>query len=152
MRARLEGGLAVLGSAPPALESYANARAGKYELVELPRRISDAGLPAVELVDMRTEPPGERILSGPLRQALGETLGRGEQVLLDSDLARFYGVTTNALNRAVERNKHRFPPDFAYRLTLKEFTALKSQSVTSKTTGRGGRRNPPLVFTEHGAA
>ncbi len=82
VRARLEGGLAVLGSATPALESYANARTGKYDLVVLPRRIAEGGLPAVEVVDMRAEPADERILSGRLRETLVETLARGEQALL----------------------------------------------------------------------
>jgi hypothetical protein len=76
---------------------------------------------------------------------------RGQRVMLDSDLARLYGVTTSALNQAVSRNAERFPSDFAYRLTRQEFTALISQIVISKP-GRGGRRKMPLVFTEHGVA
>ncbi len=76
---------------------------------------------------------------------------RGQRVLLDSDLARFYGVTTAALNQAVQRNAERFPSDFAFRLTQQEFTALISQTVLSKE-GRGGRRQLPWVFTEHGIA
>jgi primosomal protein N' (replication factor Y) len=82
VRARLEGGLALLGSATPALESYANARAGKYGLLELPRRVAAGGLPAVDVVDLREEPPGDRILSRRLRASLGEALARGEQALL----------------------------------------------------------------------
>ncbi|MGZ8842953.1 MAG: ORF6N domain-containing protein [Pyrinomonadaceae bacterium] len=74
---------------------------------------------------------------------------RGERVILDSDLARIYGVPAKALNQAVKRNADRFPEDFAFRLTLAEFTSLRSQFVTSK--GRGGRRYVPLGFTEHGA-
>jgi hypothetical protein len=77
---------------------------------------------------------------------------RGQRVLLDADLARLYGVTTAALNQAVRRNAARFPVDFAFRLTRQEFTALKSQIVTSKATGRGGRRKLPWAFTEHGVA
>jgi hypothetical protein len=78
-------------------------------------------------------------------------LVRGQRVLLDSDLAHLYGVTTMALNQAVKRNAERFPLDFAFRLTQQEFKALISQSVISKP-GRGGRRNLPWVFTEHGVA
>jgi len=77
---------------------------------------------------------------------------RGEKVLLDSDLARLYGVTTKALVQAVQRNLARFPDDFAFRLTAKEFTALRSQIVTSKSPGRGGRRYAPYAFTEQGVA
>jgi hypothetical protein len=76
---------------------------------------------------------------------------RGQRVLLDSDLARLYGVTTAALNQAVQRNAERFPQDFAYQLTQQEFTALISQIVISKP-GRGGHRKLPWVFTEHGVA
>ncbi len=76
---------------------------------------------------------------------------RGQRVILDSDLARLYGVTTKALNQAVRRNADRFPEDFAYSLTQQEVTALRSQIVTSKP-GRGGLRYTPWVFTEHGVA
>lgn len=76
---------------------------------------------------------------------------RGQRVMLDSDLADLYGVTTKALNQAVKRNADRFPDDFAYQLTLQEFASLRSQFVTSNT-GRGGRTYTPIVFTEHGVA
>jgi hypothetical protein len=76
---------------------------------------------------------------------------RGQRVMLDFDLARLYGVTTAALNQQVSRNRDRFPEDFAYQLTQKEFTSLISQIAISNT-GRGGRRKPPWVFTEHGVA
>ena len=75
---------------------------------------------------------------------------RGQRVMLDSDLARIYGVSTTALNQALKRNAQRFPMDFAFQLTRQEFTALISQIVTSKK-GRGGSRKPSWVFTEHGA-
>ena len=64
---------------------------------------------------------------------------RGQRVMLDSDLARLYGVSTAALNQAVRRNAGRFPEDFAYQLTQQEFTSLISRIVISKV-GRGGRR------------
>ncbi len=76
---------------------------------------------------------------------------RGQRVMLDSDLARLYGVTTAALNQAVKRNADRFPVDFSFLLTQQEFTALISQNVISKT-GRGGPRKRPRVFTEQGVA
>lgn len=75
---------------------------------------------------------------------------RGLQVLLDSDLAVIYGVTTAALNQAVRRNEARFPADFRFQLSPEEAERLKSQSVTSKSR-RGGRRKRPWAFTEHGA-
>ena len=75
---------------------------------------------------------------------------RGEQVLLDSDLAAVYGVTTSALNQAVKRNPGRFPKGFRFRLTEKEVADLRSQSVIS-SSAHGGRRTLPWAFTEHGA-
>ncbi|HLF12110.1 MAG TPA: ORF6N domain-containing protein [Gammaproteobacteria bacterium] len=75
---------------------------------------------------------------------------RGQKVLLDSDLATIYGVTTARLNEAVKRNAERFPEDFMFRLTGEEYATLISQIATSKP-GRGGRRKPPWAFTEHGA-
>jgi hypothetical protein len=75
---------------------------------------------------------------------------RGEKVILDTDLAALYGVTTTRLNEQVRRNQDRFPGDFAFRLTKQEFTNLISQSATSSSQ-HGGRRKLPLVFTEHGA-
>ena len=76
---------------------------------------------------------------------------RGQRVMLDSDLARLYGVTTMALNQAVKRNAERFPDDFSYQLTQQEVTHLISQNVIS-SLGHGGRRNLPRVFTQHGVA
>lgn len=80
---------------------------------------------------------------------------RGEKVMLDSDLAKIYGVETRVLNQAVKRNRRRFPSDFIFQLTAKEFANLTSQNVTSsgkaETGTWGGRRKMPYVFTEHGA-
>jgi hypothetical protein len=76
-------------------------------------------------------------------------LVRGQRVMLDSDLAQVYEVSTKQLNQQLKRNRSRFPRDFAFQLTAKEFTGLRSQIVTSNT--RGGRRYLPWVFTEHGA-
>ncbi len=85
---------------------------------------------------------------------------RGEKVIVDSDLAQLYGVTTSNFNKAVKRNIERFPSDFMFQLTKEEFESLRfqtgisnesmrSQFATSKE--RGGRRYLPYAFTEHGA-
>jgi hypothetical protein len=74
---------------------------------------------------------------------------RGHRVLLDRDLAIFYGVSTKALNQAVKRNEDRFPADFRFSLTQEEVANLKSQIVTS-SDGHGGIRKLPSAFTEHG--
>ena len=75
---------------------------------------------------------------------------RGQRVMLDSDLAAIYGVSTRQLNQQLKRNMNRFPEDFAFQLGHEEFKALMSQIVTSNK-GRGGRRKLPWAFTEHGA-
>jgi hypothetical protein len=75
---------------------------------------------------------------------------RGHRIILDTDLARIYGVPTFRLNEAVKRNRRRFPEDFLFQLTAQEHAALTSQSAMSKP-GRGGRRTRPYAFTEHGA-
>jgi ORF6N domain len=76
---------------------------------------------------------------------------RGHRVLLDSDLAAMYGVETKVLLQAVKRNLGRFPEDFMLQLADHEWTALRSQIVTSNV-GRGGRRYAPYAFTEQGVA
>ena len=76
---------------------------------------------------------------------------RGQRVMLDSDLAALYGVLTKRINEQVQRNRERFPDDFAFQLTEQEVAILRSQIATSKV-GRGGRRYRPWVFTEHGVA
>jgi hypothetical protein len=74
-------------------------------------------------------------------------------VLLDADLARLHGVPTRAFNQAVKRNLRRFPPDFRFRPTAKQASALRSQSVTSKPAPvRGGGRHLPWAFTQEGVA
>lgn len=73
---------------------------------------------------------------------------RGQRVLLDADLAALFAVTTRRLNEQVRRNRARFPNDFLFELTTKEFAILKSHFATSRW---GGRRKLPLAFTEHGA-
>ena len=77
---------------------------------------------------------------------------RGERVMLDADLAVLYGVETKVINRAVSRNRGRFPADFMFRLTVPESHNLKYQFGTSSSSGHGGRRTLPYVFTEQGVA
>lgn len=75
---------------------------------------------------------------------------RGQKVMLDSALAELYGVDVKRLNEQVRRNSERFPRDFMFQLTEQEWTILRSQIATS-SSGHGGRRHLPFVFTEHGA-
>lgn len=77
-------------------------------------------------------------------------LVREQKVILDSDLAKLYGVTTKRMNEQVKRNKDRFPSDFMFQLSSAETEALRSQNATSEHA-RGGRRYRPYAFTEHGA-
>jgi len=76
---------------------------------------------------------------------------RGEKVMIDADLATLYGVQTRALNQAVKRNRERFPEDFMFQLSAKEFENWRSQIVMSNPGARMGLRRPPFAFTEHGA-
>ena len=73
---------------------------------------------------------------------------RGQQVMLDKDLATLYGVETKVLNQTVKRNIERFPNDFRFELSKEE--CLRSQIVTSN--GRGGNRYSTYAFTEQGVA
>ncbi|MGI9627182.1 MAG: replication restart helicase PriA [Longimicrobiales bacterium] len=103
VRAQKAGALCVLGSATPSLESWSNARSGKYELLSLPDRVGGGVLPEVHVVDLRktssgdarvsasgghsgtdsmSDPMSDKILSGPLRKALGQRLDRGEQAVI----------------------------------------------------------------------
>ena len=72
---------------------------------------------------------------------------RGEQVMMDSDLAEIYGYETRYLNLQVKRNINRFPEDFMFQLTKEEYDSLMLKFATSN---RGGRRSLPFVFTEQG--
>lgn len=84
---------------------------------------------------------------------------RGQKVMLDYDLASIYGVKTGALNQAVKRNIDRFPDDFMFKLTEREWleierniqiSNMQSQTVTA-SPNRRNKSNPPYAFTEHGA-
>jgi hypothetical protein len=81
---------------------------------------------------------------GPLIRTI-----RGQKIILDFDLAKIYGVETGALNRAVIRNRKRFPADFMFQLTQEEFENLRCQFGISSL--HGGRRYLPYAFTENGA-
>ena len=88
---------------------------------------------------------------------------RGVRVMLDSDLAAIYGVSTKRLNEQVKRNLKRFPADFMFQLTAKESGALRPQIATgaksrsilksqiATSSSHGGRRSHPYAFTEYGA-
>lgn len=80
---------------------------------------------------------------------------RGQQVMLDSDLAMLYQVETKRVNEGVKRNIKRFPKSFCFQLCEDEFLNLKSQIATSSLqegNGHGGKRKLPYVFTEQGIA
>ena len=72
---------------------------------------------------------------------------RGEQVILDSDIAMLYGTVTKRFNEQVQRNINRFPTTFMFQLTKEEFDYLRSQNAA---TNLSKRRSLPYVFTEHG--
>ena len=87
---------------------------------------------------------------------------RGHKVMLDSDLATLYGVTTKRLNEQVRRNGRRFPEDFMFQLSAEEAAALRSQTATASeddslmrshfaTASKRNIRYRPFAFTEHGA-
>jgi hypothetical protein len=76
---------------------------------------------------------------------------RGKKVMMDHDLASLYDVETKSLNRAVKRNRDRFPEDFMFQLTKKEHDFLRCQFGTSNK-GRGGQRYLLFVFTQEGIA
>ena len=89
---------------------------------------------------------------------------RGQQVMLDSDLAMLYNVETKRLKEQVNRNLERFPDDFLFTLTREEYNSLRSQIATSNkkvnplrsqfvtSNGRGGNRYLPYAFTRNGIA
>jgi hypothetical protein len=93
----------------------------------------------------------DKSLVPPERIERSILLIRSHKVMLDSDLAELYGVTTKRLNEQVRRNLSRFPEDFMFQLTESETHLLRSQFATSKK-GRGGRRYLPYAFTEQGVA
>ena len=77
---------------------------------------------------------------------------RGKQVMLDSDLAKLYGVETKRINEAVKNNPEKFPERFSFRINSEESTMLLVEKFDQKIETRGGRFNEPRVFTEQGVA
>jgi hypothetical protein len=98
-----------------------------------------------------TKPKGSKavVVAEQIEQAIHDV--RGHRIVLDTDLAKFYGVETRSLVRAVMRNLERFPADFMFLLSNQELADLRSQPGISSRTGHGGRRTLPYAFTEHGA-
>lgn len=94
---------------------------------------------------MRVPVPSERI-----DQAI--RLLRGHHVMLDSDSAALYAVSTKVLNQAANRNRARFPADFMFQITPEEADSLRSRSVTLKVRRGKFRKYRPYVFTEQGVA
>ena len=85
VRGRMEGAIVLLGSATPSMESYSNAKKGKYALLDMPTRVDDQKLPLVRVVDMRNEArkqKGPPIFSGQLKEAIHQRLEKKEQVML----------------------------------------------------------------------
>ena len=94
--------------------------------------------------------PQKRLSVDRLGQLIYEI--RGQRVMLDSDLAKIYGVPTKVFNQAVKRNRQRFPEDFMFRLSQKEATALQASRSQIVTLKRGQNiKYLPHAFTEHGA-
>ena len=77
---------------------------------------------------------------------------RGQKVMLDFELAELYEVETKNLNRAVKRNKERFPEDFVFQLTSEEWEAFKVRCQIGTSPKGGGRQYLPYAFTEQGVA
>ncbi len=75
---------------------------------------------------------------------------RGVRVMLDFDLAEMYGVETKVLNQAVKRNTERFPEDFMFRLTVDEWSLMRSQIVTASNQRKRNINVTPFTFSEHG--
>lgn len=71
---------------------------------------------------------------------------RGENVMIDRDIAALYGVETKYLKRQVRRNSNRFPQDFMFQLNKKEFIEWRSQIVTSNSNDKMRLRHAPFVF------
>ncbi len=93
--------------------------------------------------------PAEPLSIGEIAQRI--QLIRGRRVVLDADLAAFYGETTKRFNQQVRRNLARFPADFMFQLDDSELAALRLQFATLKTRRGQHSKYLPLVFTEHGA-
>lgn len=121
-------------------------------------------MPAKKKVPAKSSPAISGGLLIPEKIAPLVHLLRHEKVILDSDLAELYGVSTKRLNEAVKRNLDRFPADFMFQVTEDELEILRSQIATSRfeqpnlrfqsgiSSSYGGRRYLPYAFTEQGVA
>ena len=118
MRAKMANAVVVLGSATPSLESYFNAKKGKYKLLELPDRVEKRPLPEVEIIDMRQEfqeTGSEQVISRKLAEEIEERLARKEQVMVLLNrrgyspvvLCRACGKTLECQNCAIAMTHHK---------------------------------------------
>lgn len=106
--------------------------------------------------------PTDKVVSTGITSALVETEQediqhriftiRGMQVMLDSDLAKFYGIETKRINEQVKRNSDRFPEDFVFQLTKEEVEFTRSQNASLVTKRGQNIKYLPYVFTEEGVA
>ena len=108
---------------------------------------------ATDLFEGRMEETKELITTDDIRSKV--YIIRGQQVMLDKDLAEIYGYEVKKLNQQVKRNIERFPEDFMFRLSNSEIDSVRSQIVTSRKKDffagqEGGRRYLPYAFTEQG--
>jgi hypothetical protein len=101
---------------------------------------------------VQTKPDAKSGIISIERIAASIYLIRGQKVMIDSDLALMYWVETRVLVQAVRRNIARFPQDFMFRLSQKEFESWRSQIVISNPGAKKGLRHAPYAFTEHGVA
>ena len=92
-----------------------------------------------------------KTLAPPADIARAILLLRGQRVILDTELATLYGVTTKRLNEQVKRNAERFPEDFLFRLTRAETEGLNRSQIATGSQKHRDPRFPPFAFTEHGA-
>jgi hypothetical protein len=77
---------------------------------------------------------------------------RGNRVMIDSDLAQLYGVSTKVFNQAIKRNINRFPNDFMFRLSTEEFRDLNRSQIVTGSERHRNQRSLPIAFTEHGVS
>jgi len=103
---------------------------------------------------MPYDPPAPNVIPITLDTIAGQIhIVRAHRVMLDADLARLYQVTTSNLNKAVARNRERFPEDFMFPLTTEEAARITNLTFQSGiASSHGGRRTPPYAFTQEGVA
>jgi hypothetical protein len=93
--------------------------------------------------------PPDLVSTGHITRAI--LVLRGQRMLLDTELAALYGVTTKRLNEQVKRNAARFPEDFLFRLSAAEVETLNRSQIATGSQKHRDPRFPPYAFTEHGA-